>query len=46
MSCLYTSADCYFVAAASSLVVGHREQFQRVVPLDQTFEPHDYAGIG
>ena len=43
-SCLFTSGDCYFVAAAASLVVGNREQFMRVVPPDQTFDSHDYAG--
>ncbi|WAQ96125.1 CAN8-like protein [Mya arenaria] len=36
--------DCWFVAAASLLVNGPRQQFERVVPQDQGFDK-DYAGI-
>ncbi|KAK3608208.1 hypothetical protein CHS0354_039225 [Potamilus streckersoni] len=37
--------DCWFVAAASLLVNGPSKQFERVVPLDQGFDPKIYAGI-
>ncbi|KAL3876235.1 hypothetical protein ACJMK2_034105 [Sinanodonta woodiana] len=40
-----TVGDCWFVAAASLLVNGPSKQFERVVPLDQGFDPKIYAGI-
>ncbi|KAL4239854.1 peptidase C2 [Mactra antiquata] len=36
--------NCWFVAAASLLVNGPRQHFERVVPLDQGFDDN-YAGI-
>ncbi|XP_060600519.1 calpain-B-like isoform X3 [Ruditapes philippinarum] len=37
--------NCWFVAGASLLVNGPRQQFERVVPLDQGFDQDNYAGI-
>lgn len=37
--------DCWFVAAASVLATGPRNLFERVVPLDQSFDKNEYAGI-
>ncbi|XP_015270504.1 PREDICTED: calpain-12-like, partial [Gekko japonicus] len=36
--------DCWFLAAAASLTL-HQELLRKVVPLEQTFEEEDYAGI-
>jgi hypothetical protein len=38
------SGNCWFVAGASLLVNGPRQQFERVVPLDQGFDQDNYAG--
>lgn len=40
----YLSGDCWFVAAASVLATGPRNLFERVVPLDQSFDRDEYAG--
>ncbi|KAK6170022.1 hypothetical protein SNE40_018513 [Patella caerulea] len=36
--------DCWFVAAAATLCTSHRNIFERVVPLDQTFDT-EYTGV-
>ncbi|KAK7113571.1 calpain-B-like isoform X2 [Littorina saxatilis] len=36
--------NCWFVAAAATLAVGHKKMFERVVPPDQEFD-QNYAGI-
>ncbi|BFZ03220.1 hypothetical protein BsWGS_06259 [Bradybaena similaris] len=37
--------NCWFIAGAAILATTHRDQFQRVVPLDQGFEPGQYTGM-
>lgn len=39
-----SAGNCWFVAAASLLVNGPRQQFERVVPQDQGFNADEYAG--
>ena len=40
----FVLGNCWFVAAASVLVSGPRNQFERVIPMDQSFDQDSYAG--
>ncbi|KAH9519602.1 hypothetical protein Btru_003120 [Bulinus truncatus] len=37
--------DCWFIAGAAVLATNHRKQFERVVPIDQSFDKVNYTGM-